>query len=459
MVKTRPSARPPQRVAARLHVESSAGPAPARPRSLDRFHPSVRGVNDIEALLAAAALLRKSDGPEGVEPLVGPAQATRARAALQRAPADVRTALFALFAALDGPAAGVARALLLRAVAARSHALLEGDAHAALAVLGRLCVAMRGISAGELRARATVLDLDSRTNTHRADPQLLWDTRGTVHDGRRADGQGDNDGLFQRFTGACGPTTVQMMLAENDPVLAFAIHDAGLTSFSSTDRTAAFQRALLEQYGGGSALGRIEAWLRARVNNGIGRLVSAGSLDERAGARLRAHLFAGAPLDDRARDALAALRARYRFPSDAEVARLRARPWPKADQGITTDSLVTIVNQRCGAALGVDYRAHDVAPGQLWRRLDEVVRALHAGLDVPFGCSDPGHWMLLSSVKGRKPRRQLLVSDPDGGRTVWVEERRFVRGAFLSEDLHLARPGQHPWIDTVLLPQAQGPRR
>lgn len=90
----------------------------------------------------------------------------------------------------------------------------------------------------------------------------------------------DQDGLFQRFTGSCRPTTLQMMQAEADPVAAFAIHDAGLTSESTLDPTATFQRVLLEQYGGGKALGRVEGWLRARVRNAVGRLVAEGAIDD-----------------------------------------------------------------------------------------------------------------------------------------------------------------------------------
>jgi hypothetical protein len=407
----------------------------------------------LDAALAFAVRTPKSDGPEGSEPLLGPQQVARVRATFANASAQTRVELLRMLSTLDGPASAVSRALLLRAVAARSHALVEEKASDALVVLARFCDAMHGLSAHALRARATVLDLDSRTNTHHADPQQLWETRGSIKDTRTSDTQANNDGLFQRFTGACGPTTVQMMLAENDPVFAFAIHDACLHSFSTDDATATFQRTLLEHYGGGKSLGRVEAWLRARVHNALGRLGKSGDVNAREAEALRAHLFLDAPLTDPARAALTALRARYGFPDDDAIARMRARAWPKADEGITTDALVKLLNDQFAASLGASYQAREFARGHAWRHLDDVVRALKAGVDVPFGCSDPGHWMLLSAVRGRKPHRELLVSDPDGGRTLWVSERRFLRGAFLREDLHLPKPGQDPWVDSFLLPR------
>lgn len=389
--------------------------------------------------------------------LVGPAQERRVREVLRLAPGSVIARIEELLRTLEGPGAVVARPLLLRAVAARAHALIHGGHEAALTTIARFCEQMQGLSREALRSRATVLDLDSRTGGGGPDPQVLWQTRGNIHDNRSGQAQSrahDQDGLFQRFTGSCGPTTVQMMLAENDPVFAFAIHDAGLHSDSTTDATAQFQRLLLEQYGGGKSLGRVESWLRARIRNALGRLVAKELLHPSARRALDKHLFGKGPLDEEAKRGLAAVRSRFGFPSDGEVERLRARQWPRADDGITTEALLQIVNELCAPGVGARYEARVFARGQVFRYLDDVARALKSGWDVPFGSSEPGHWMLLSAVKGRKPQRSFLVSDPDGGRTVWVEEKGFRRGTFLSEQLHLARPGQVPWVDSFLLPVA-----
>jgi hypothetical protein len=411
--------------------------------------------------LAHAALQRRSDGPEGTERMVGPAQERRVRAIFTTASAPTVTRLEGLLAAAgEGTAGAVARGLLLRAMAARADALVHGDAALALATLERFLGQLQGQSAEALRRRATVLDLDSRRtdagSTTRPDPQSYWKTRGVVHAREHVVAAGPGqDGLFQRFTGSCGPTTLQMMLAESDPVVAFAIHDAGLTSDSTSDATATFQRVLLEQYGGGKSLGRVEGWLRARVRNAVGRLVLDGALDDTARRALDDALFGGATPSHAAHRALAVLRERYGFPSVDEVERLRARRWPRADDGITTESLVELVNEHYAPAAGARYEARVFAAGQAFRHLDDVERALRRGFDVPFGCSDPGHWMLLSAVKGRKPNRAFLVSDPDGGRTLWVTEKELRRGSFLADRLHLAKPGQRPWVDSFLLPDGR----
>jgi hypothetical protein len=424
--------------------------APTVAPGLQAHH--VRGLG---AHVAAARLLRKSDGPEGSEPLLGPSHERRVQDVQNHAAPAVLWRLEELVHSLDGPGAATARGLLLRAIAARAHTLVHGDHDGALEVLAGFCGQMRGLSTGTLRRRASVLDLDSRTGSGAHDPQALWQTRGTIHDHRARSASAatpDQDGLFQRFTGSCGPTTVQMMLAEHDPVFAFAIHDEGLLSDSTSDKTARFQRVLLEKYGGGKSLGRVESWLRARVHNALGRLVADEVIDPATRRSLDRYLFDGMALDAEARRGLLALRERYGFPSDTEVARMRARPWPRADEGIGTDALVEIVNELYAPTSGTRYEARLFSRGHVFRFLDEVAQVLKSGVDVPFGCSDPGHWMLLSAVKGRKPHRSFLVSDPDGGRTVWVDEKSFRRGTFLIEQLFLAGPGQTPWVDSFLLP-------
>ncbi len=412
------------------------------------------GPRGIEALLTAAALVRKSEGPEGHEPLVGPHQAGQVRVVWARASAEVRRELTALLSSLVGPGAAVARALLLRAVAVRARSLIdEARVPSALEVLRRFAARLANTSADQLRRRATVLDLDSRHNTSAFDPQQLWATRGTVVDVRRVDTHADNDGLFQRFTGACGAATLQMLLAEADPVMAFALHDVGLTSDATDDAIADFQRAVLDEYGGGKALGRTESYLRSRIHNAFGRMVRDGELKRAACVALRDALAGAAPERGLAALALERVRARWGFPSDEEVARLCRVALPTADQGISVAALTTLVNERHGACIGVRYAAREFARGHAWRHVDAVAAALRQGIDVPFGCSEPPHWMLLTAVKGRRPHRHLLVSDPDGGRTTWVHERSLVRGTFLDEQLHLARPGDRPYVDCFLVPE------
>jgi hypothetical protein len=410
----------------------------------------------VTAALDAGARLPRGDGPEGKEPILSPREHERARDALLRAPPAVAQALAAALAALDGPAAAVARAVFLRATAARHGALTSPSPDHALAVLLAFAERLGPLDASTIKERSSALDLDSRASTSDFDPQELWTKRGVLHDRGQGDEATDNDGLFQRFTGSCGPTTLQMMLAEADPVAAFDLHEHGLCADATDDPVADFQRRLLEAYGGIS-IGRREAHLRARLRNALGRVKAGDHVRDDDAEALLAHALKGGALTAGAARALAACREHTRgFPSDDELARLARAPIPERDEGILPEALQELLDDHLTKLTGVRYRQTNpvdgFARGQAWRHLDDVTRALRRGVDVPFGIVEPGHWMLLSAVKGRKPKREFLVSDPDGGRTAWVSERSLVRGSFGDDPFGLPEEGQRPYVDCFFLP-------
>ncbi len=75
-------------------------------------------------------------------------------------------------------------------------------------------------------------------------------------------------------------------------------------------------------------------------------------------------------------------------------------------------------------------------------------------MDVPFGIAEPAHWMLLSAVEGEGAERRFLVSDPDGGRTVWVSDADLRSGEFARTQFHLCEDKDRPYIDSFVLPSA-----
>ncbi len=372
-----------------------------------------------------SSALQRSDAPEGTEPIVTDAAVARVRDAFTRAAPRVRDTLGALITSLAQP---VARALLLKAIAARASQLSHDPAPRALGVLEKFAKTLSTMTREQMLAKATVLDLDSTNNTSTTDVQRLWNKRGNIHDNARGgDTDPTNDGLFQRFTATCGPTTLQMALAEADPVLAFALHaqskNADIASDATDDPVARFQRALLESQGG-IALDRRAAHLRSRYRNALARF---GTLAE---VRTR--------LDG--------------FPTAAELARIQREKWPERDEGISAQAMVDITNAHLTALTGITYGVVEFGRTGSLRHLDEVARTLRKGIDVPFGISEPGHWMLMSAVQGRKPNRELLVSDPDGGRTAWVHERKLVRGSFAKDPFDLTKGDERPYVDSFLLP-------
>lgn len=449
----RPAARkraPTGRATVRADGFESTPASIARPRSGPATSTSNASWSE---LLSAARPLHRSDGPEGSERLLNDQQTGRLRRALPALAETVQQALRELLDGCSGSAAPVARGLILRATAARLHRLDAGG----LDELRGFAMRLRGLDADQLRRCATVLDLDSRRNDGDFDPQALSERRGVVR--RRGDGDAhaDNDGLYQRFTATCGPTTIQMALAEADPIYALALHDAGLLSDRSDDDVAGFQRQLLEACGG-VAVGRRELLTSARLKNALGRLRHSGRVSPKQSAALIAHAGRHGPLDAAARHALAACRALADgFPTDAELEQLR-RATIRRDEGTGSQEFEDAINARLAPLVGARYAQtrprEGFARGQAYRHLDAVDRALRHGYDVPFGVVEPGHWMLLSAVRGHKPERQFLVSDPEGGRTAWVSERDLLKGTFVDQQFHLCAGDERGYIDSFLLPIA-----
>ena len=454
-MRVRPKA---TRPAAASRSAEAARPAARAPRAAsDGFEPrgGARSDKSLAKMIQAATSIGRSDGPEGKEPLLNPREARRVSSVFDALPPGPRRELAGLLTGLGGPGAVVARGLFLRAVSARAPAL-PGDGQA-MSTLREFAGRLQAMTPEQMRAHATVLDLDSRRNDSAFDPQVLWDKRGTVRERAGATTDAGNDGLFQRFTASCGPTTLQMMMAEADPVLAFALNDEGLRKDSTHGKVADFQRTRLESLGG-VALGRVESQLRSRLKNALGRQEAGGAVSAAQGKALLHHALGRGPLDASAAKALEAVRGAYDgFPTGEELSRLRAEPLPRSDAGIDGEALVNALSRLLGPLTGTLYQATAPAEGfgrgQAARYLDSVSQALRHGDDVPFGTSEPAHWMLLTAVKGREPSRSFLVSDPDGGRTAWVTEKDFVDGTFGDKQFHLNTPRERPYVDSFLLPK------
>lgn len=420
----------------------------ARVASVREWHP------ELTAAIRAAARLRRSTGPEGIEPILTPRERDRLLAIVPHLPVERRAALSRAIAGLQGSGAQVARGLVLRAAAARGHRLLADER--AMGEVIAFAERLKGLGPERLRAGATVLDLDSTRNDSTFDPLVLWNRRGLIRDRVHVDGFSDNDGLFQRFTNSCGAAVLQMMLAEADPVLAFSLNEVGLTTDATDDPIATFQRELLDSVHG-VALGRREAQLRSRLRNALGRQVRKGSLTPRERDALLEHALRQGPLTAEGQRALGRVRAAYEgFPDDLTLARLRRQRQPEDDPGIGTREFAHAIARHVSPVTGTRY-AQTSPPegfgrGEARPHLDRVARALERGIDVPFGIMEPAHWMLLTAVRGRKPKRSFLVTDPDGGRTAWVAERDLVSGAFADRQFQLSLPHERPYIDCFFLP-------
>jgi hypothetical protein len=409
-----------------------ARPARAAATAPDQLDAPKSRTFDLSAVLDAAGRVRRGPGPEGSEALMPRSERDRVAALFGTLPAARARALQQL---VLGVPEGAPQALVLKAIAARAQRIGTDDR--ALDVVTRFAKLSATLPEAELLERATVLDLDSRKSTSDVDLMPMWSKRGTIRGEAPHGDDKDNDGLLQRFTATCGPTVIQMMRAQADPVLAFAINAEGRTRDATTGEVARFQRALLEEYGG-IAVGRRESYVLARLHNAFARL--------------------GLPTRALSDSNIAAVRAKYDgFPSDEDVKRVKAAIVRPRDAGIGFEDFAAMLEQYVTNITGAKYAQttppEGFARGQAWRHLDAVERAVRKGYDVPFGLVAPDHWMLISDVRGRSPEREYLVSDPDGGRTDWVQEKALVNGTFADATFHLAEPGERPYIDSFFLPK------
>jgi hypothetical protein len=413
---------------------------------------------DLEAAIAAGKAARKSRGPEGVEPVFSGQDESRIRRLQAQADPAVLRQIAAHLNQIRGADAPLARATYLKAAAVRLDALLGPAAgrNAELATLEAFSRRLDGMDAAEILRRSTVLDLDSTASTSGFEP-LSLDLQPKGHEpAGQGDRRGDNDGLFQRFSGSCGPTTAQMILAEADPVRAFEIHDAGLVSSEPDDGPALFQAELLQRYKA-VARSRQVHQNRLRVRNGLDELVRRGELDPDAAKALERHVQGQRAAAAKVRTALAALRGLAGgFPSDDDLAEMRADP-RKGPEGLSFEEFGHMLDSVLRPVTGCRYRrlgpADGIEPGQAGRYLDQVEAALQQGYDVPFGAAVSEHWMMLSAVQGRPPQREFLVTDPFSGRTAWIGEAKLVSGEFSADPFELVGPGEKDYIDSFYLPE------
>ncbi|MDP7037830.1 MAG: hypothetical protein QGI45_01625, partial [Myxococcota bacterium] len=211
-----------------VHANSPAtlGPDPARRGAVDStpsanlttlsdgldLHPATNAPRpkSLQALLLAAAKLPRASTLPGSEALLNRREVKRLEEAMLVWPKSLQKSLEKLLQQVDTP---FAQGLLLRATVARAGRLKESKA---LNELQHFAQRLKGLSPAELEKRATVLDLNPLENTSHIDALGFWDRRGVIHDRTQDDTDSNNDGLFQRFTASCGPTVIQMMLAEAD---------------------------------------------------------------------------------------------------------------------------------------------------------------------------------------------------------------------------------------------------
>ena len=420
-----------------------------------------------------------SKGAEGRDQKVlAPDHIAEASALRASASKTTRAAIDSDLARIRGRQADLARAIYIKALAARAGILRDPDAdgsHAtdagiearddALATLRVFSGRLTRLTRTELLRRNVVTDRNSAVaQVAGFDP---WDTDnptpGLYTDRKFGPRPRDSQGLAQRAQGSCGPTTGQIVLAEWDPVRSWIVHDSGLTSLSATDAVGRFQAHVLLEYDS-VPLSRLAALNWRRVKYGLGVLKRKGDVTRADAAALYRHVGQGQPDSRMSRSAARALAALREltggFPGDQEIRAIQKDPL-EGEDGLYSEQFADFLNRYLSPVTGYRYRMilppsrggdPDVFnPVEMKRHLDDMASLLARQVAIPIEISEPGHFMLMPGMQLENGARRFLVTDPGGGTTRGFSESDIVSGKF-SVDLFDLYPDQPGYINVIFLP-------
>jgi hypothetical protein len=427
-------------IGAGLFLSGATAQADVRAQQVASNAPALRQVDELDGLVSAALEAGvkepRSSGANGKAGVLGAQQAEIAAATLHRIDAPTRAALAA---PIKGAASVSERALILKAIAARSAALsgaAGADKDAALREISRFAVAIHGMPRAELMQKTSLLDIDETTDAASFDPELL-----DAPADRPAYNGKENDGLFQSFENSCGPTSIEVLKGELDPIFAFAVRARDLGPTPEADD---FQRWVLVTYGEDPS-SRLAPYYRKQLDHAI----TQAQLPAESAKALRDYLAGGSP-SSASNAAIAELRRTQNgFPSEAVVRTL----WSdvKTDPArryhrIGLDNIQKLLNQQVGKPLGVDYQqvsiyaeaGHRLSDKEIDQaspifvrvQLDRVAGSLSRGVGVMFSTTWPDHFWSMSAVSGTGAERRFLVHDVWSGITKWVDQSELVDGSF-----------------------------
>lgn len=400
---------------------------------------------EVVAMLVTGVGDRRTASDRGQEGILGGRQARdSAQGLVNMSDEDYQKTMQVLSLAgkdKDGnPVAGADRnaeqSLILKSVAARRDQVktetifdkigsifgMESQNKKANKDISQFATDIRGMNRDELIRKTTLLDVDDQ-NTSTVNPDNIAANNDT---------KVDNDGLYQRFTTTCGPTTAQMVRGEADPIYALKVHREGINNADPTTQTAKEQKKTLED-NGGVAVSRLGSQARTNVSGQLDQLASAGKLtvDQRAsleryitgqsGNNIAQAITAGTTL--------AQMRATNGgHPTDQEIAAMRA-DGNKSASGMGLEKALDTVSQ---PGTHIDYQTEGVGSGGVASKLSTADALLKDGQDVPFRLANgSGHFMMLSDVRtDASGNKKYLMSDPWTGGTRWVSSGDLTSGNF-----------------------------
>jgi hypothetical protein len=318
------------------------------------------------------------------------------------------------------------QSLILKAAAARRERWKDpAKAEQADKDLAEFAENIKGMKREDLIRRTTLMDIDN-VSTSSVNPNDLMNPTDT---------KVDNDGLYQRFTMSCGPTTAQIVKGEIDPIYALKAHQPdqlgdNLDQKNPESDMAREQKEVLEKHGG-VAVSRLGEDAKKFTDDQVKALGPAISGDQKGALDL---LMAGSksmkPEDTvNAMAALDAIRkANGGHPDDVELAAIQANAGKTGKGMAVDDALNDIVgdlgNMKWDQKSIKSFAAND----------KNVDKMLKDGQPVPFRADWGGgraHFMTMMDVRtDGSGNKNYLVSDPSSGATRWVSDADMKAGNF-----------------------------
>lgn len=255
--------------------------------------------------------------------------------------------------------------------------------------------------------------------------------------------------LQQRYTHSCGPSVIQMLKGQQDPIFAWELHQGGAIGGLDANTQAARQQKEWLEAGGGLAIPRSLQADVADVQTPYS-LLAVMIIPDRLGALQGTKLqdlkvlqqYIGGKIDVPSQQqksqiarAFEDLHRNYR----EDLGAIRTATLDRIHQVVLQCGLAAVDGSNIGTGMpltpellldktGLHYddRGFElIDDDEIDANWDKAAEELDAGRAIPLGIGGGGsaHFLLLSDVRGEGPGREFLVTDPMDATTSWVSEQ------------------------------------
>jgi|GEM_PF-2206686 len=278
--------------------------------------------------------------------------------------------------------------------------------------------------------------------------------RGDMIKNTKVTDRGGGDGLQQRFTMSCGPTSITIVHGDYDPIYAMELNKEGLHKLDSTGKAADRQKRLLEQVNGvDTALPREVEDDWEKVDKAANTRFSSGTNAEKAQLRAVYRWLAGqasnATRRNKGFDLLKTLGTGVNIDTRKAQFKKFYGLLTNGAPGLGNQSFANLASQELKKPTGRDFNETAIKykekiiggkkqlRGKIAKHFGKLDKALFAGKSVPLGvmwAGGGGHFMVFSDIrtekKGLKKIKYYLVSDPWQGTSGWMSRKDLIRGSF-----------------------------